>query len=45
MPLNEFILKSDLKGLKKYARKLKYASGVIIGIGLKGKAPKKLKTK
>ncbi len=44
-PLNELILKSDIEKLKKEVKKLKYASGVIVGIGLKGKLSKKLNSR
>lgn len=45
MPLNKFILSSNLESLKKDAQKLEYTSALIVGIGLKGKVPKELKTK
>lgn len=45
MPLEKFIFNSNLKNLKKDIKRLKYTSALIVGIGLKGKVPKELKTK
>lgn len=44
-PLNKFVLNSNLENLKKDTQELEYTSALIVGIGLKGKVPKELKTK
>lgn len=46
MPLDQFIWKSDLpKPMHTAVKNLKHSGDVIVGIGLKGSVPKKLKTK